>query len=105
FEAKRLGGFQVEHELELRGLHDGQIGRLLALENPSSVFPSLTVGIGYAASVAHQPTGRHGFAQRVHRWETVTRGLRDDLFSIGGQNRASTNEQPTSSTLDARRER
>jgi hypothetical protein len=32
----------------------------------------------------------------------VTRSLPDDLFSIGGQKRASTNEQRTRSTLNER---
>ena len=34
FEAERLGGLEVDHELELGGLHDRQVARLLALENP-----------------------------------------------------------------------
>jgi hypothetical protein len=32
-EAERLGGFQVDHQLEPRGLHDGQIGGIRALED------------------------------------------------------------------------
>ena len=60
------------------------------------------VRIRYAASVAHEAPGRDKFAQRVHRRDTVTRSLPDDLFSIGGQKRASTNEQPTRSTLNER---
>ena len=32
-EAERFGGLQVDHELELRGLLDGQVGGLGALED------------------------------------------------------------------------
>ena len=35
-EAERLGGLEVDDELELRRLLDRQIGRLLALENAST---------------------------------------------------------------------
>src|ERR1700692_1056394 len=40
-QAECLGGLEVEHELELGGLHDRQVGRLLALENPSGVDADL----------------------------------------------------------------
>jgi hypothetical protein len=35
-EAERLGGLHVDDQLDLRGLLDRQIGRLLALENAST---------------------------------------------------------------------
>jgi hypothetical protein len=44
-EAERLGGLEVEYELKFGGLHDRQIGRLLALENPSDIDSDLVVGI------------------------------------------------------------
>src|SRR5262249_49489539 len=34
-QAERLGGFEVDHELELGRLHDRQVGGLLAFENPA----------------------------------------------------------------------
>ena len=46
FKPERLGGPEVDHKLELVGLYDRQIGRLLALENPSGVDAGLTIGIG-----------------------------------------------------------
>src|SRR5262245_36159192 len=36
-ETERLGGFEVDDQLDLRDLLDRQIGRLLALENPAGV--------------------------------------------------------------------
>src|ERR1700686_4538314 len=33
-EAERLGGLEIDDQFEFRGLLEGQIGRLLPLENP-----------------------------------------------------------------------
>src|SRR5271169_3231618 len=52
FEAERLGGLEVDHELEFGGLHDRQVGGLLPLENPPRVDASLAIGVGYAGRVA-----------------------------------------------------
>ena len=42
-EAERLGGLEVDDQLDFRGLLDRQIGGLLAFENPASVDADLTV--------------------------------------------------------------
>src|SRR5262249_43773269 len=54
FEAERHRGRQVDHEVELRRLHDRQIGRLLALENAAGVDAHLTQRIVDIGAVAHQ---------------------------------------------------
>src|SRR5262249_6569836 len=64
-EAKRFCGFEVDHELELCRLHDWQVGRFSALENPTGVDASLAICIGETASVAHQATGCDKLAPRV----------------------------------------
>src|SRR5262245_63631870 len=53
--AERLGGLEVEHELEFGGLHDRQVGRPLALENAAGIDAGLAVGVGDAGSIADQP--------------------------------------------------
>ena len=67
FEAERLGGLEVDHELELGRLHDRQVGRLLALENPAGIDAGLTIGVGDAGSVAHQAAGFGKLAQGIDR--------------------------------------
>ena len=42
-EAERLGGLQVDDQLDLGGLLDWQVGRLLALENPAGVDADQTI--------------------------------------------------------------
>ena len=44
-EAERLGGLQVEHELELGQLHDRQVSGLIACENAAGIDAHLAIGI------------------------------------------------------------
>src|SRR5215469_4550640 len=57
-QAERLGGLEVEHELELAGSYDRQFGRLLALQNAPNVDAGQAICIGDARAVAHETTGR-----------------------------------------------
>jgi hypothetical protein len=61
-EAECLGDLEIDDQLELGGLYDGQLGRLLALENPADVDAGLAIAIGNACTVAHQATGNDVFA-------------------------------------------
>ena len=56
-DAERLRGFEVDGELELGGLHDRQVGGLLALKNPASVNAGLPNHIKNIRSVAAQTAG------------------------------------------------
>src|SRR5262249_30696881 len=71
-EAKRFCGLEVDHELELCRLHDWQVGRFRALENPTGVDASLAICIGETASVAHQATGCDKLAPRVNKRDALT---------------------------------
>src|SRR5579864_5453518 len=62
---ERLGGLEVDHELEFGGLCDRQIARLLALENPSGVHTDLAIGICNAGRVAHQTARRDKLAHCI----------------------------------------
>ena len=57
--AERLGGLEIDHELEFGGPHDRQVARLLAPENPPRIDAGLAIGIRLAGSIAHQTAG-HG---------------------------------------------
>jgi len=54
FEAERLGGLEVDDEVEDGWLHDREVRWLLALENASRVKTQLTICSGYVNSVADQ---------------------------------------------------
>ena len=82
-EAERLGGLEVEHELEFGGLHNRQVGRLLALENSSDVDANLTVGLRNAGRVAHQTTGHDVFALGIASRQRMASRHRNEAFPMG----------------------
>src|SRR5260370_20443343 len=55
--AERLGGLQVDDELELGWPHDRQVGRFLAFEDAAGIDADLAKLIRDDDPVAHQPTG------------------------------------------------
>jgi hypothetical protein len=57
-ETERLCGLEVYNQLDLRRLHDRQVGRLLALENLPGVDADQTIIFRFIASVADYTAGR-----------------------------------------------
>src|SRR5262249_41520304 len=53
-QAERLGGLEINHQLELGRLHDWQVRRLGVLEDATRESAELTIGIGQAGAIAHQ---------------------------------------------------
>src|SRR5215204_4768608 len=53
-DAERLRGLEVENQLNLRGLLDRQVGRLVALENAADIDPSQAISVGEVGPVTHQ---------------------------------------------------
>src|SRR5450755_266386 len=53
-ETERLGGLEIDHQLNFHRLDDRQIGGLLALEDSPCINADLAIGIGDAAAVTHQ---------------------------------------------------
>src|SRR5436190_5123952 len=68
FEAERARGLRIDDELELRRLHDRQVGGRGALEQPCDVDADLAPGIGRVAEVI-------GSAWRDARLANCTRRL------------------------------
>jgi hypothetical protein len=66
-EAERLGGLQVDHQLEMGRLLDRQIGGLGALEDLSGVNADLAISSREARSIADQATGRGELAKAIDR--------------------------------------
>ena len=52
FQPERLGGVEVDHELELAGLDHRQMARLLALENSPGIEAGLVKSVGDARAIA-----------------------------------------------------
>src|SRR2546429_9604280 len=71
FEAKRLCGLEVDHELELCRQHNRQITRLIAFEDASGINAGLTVCIVNAGRVAHQTADLGSLARNRSRESRV----------------------------------
>src|SRR5262249_29547253 len=56
-EAKRLRGREIDDQLELGGLLNWKIGRLVTSENPADIGPSLAIGRSDARSIADEAAG------------------------------------------------
>ena len=64
---KRLGGVEINDQLECRWLLHRQISGLGAVEDLSSVNAELAPRIGEGRSIADQAAGRDEFAPLLHR--------------------------------------
>ena len=53
-EAERRGGLEIDHQLELGGPQEGQVGGLFTLENPGRVDPELALNFVNDWPVGHQ---------------------------------------------------
>src|SRR5262249_34659203 len=78
---KCLGGLDIDHQLELRGLLDRQVGGLLTLENPTGVGSIQTMRIRKTASVAYQAAGLGVLAERKDRSYAVAGSQCCKLFA------------------------
>jgi len=65
-EAEGPGGLEVDHQLELRRLLDGEVGRLGALENLIDVNRRALPGAIDVWSVAHEPASIDKVPPRKH---------------------------------------
>ena len=81
-EAERLGGLEVDDEIELGGPYDGEVGGLLALENVSRIDAGLTIGIRIAGPVTEQATGHDGVAGGIACRQRMASRQRDELLPV-----------------------
>src|ERR1700758_166295 len=72
-QSERLGGLEVNNQLECRRLLDWQIGRLRAVEDPAGVNTGLTPDREIVNSIADQATDRREIAQPVARRNGMAR--------------------------------
>src|SRR5215475_3458044 len=66
-EAERLGGLEIDHQLEFRRLLDGQIAGNHTLENSIYVVSGTAKQVSNIQSVGHQATRINIRPERVHR--------------------------------------
>src|SRR5262245_4900914 len=57
-DTERLGGFEIQDQLDFHRLLDRQVRGLLALENPTCIYAGLMKRVCNVGTVAHQTTAR-----------------------------------------------
>src|SRR5215475_538505 len=91
FEAQRLGGLEIDHQLELCRLHHRQFARLFALQDPTDIDSSLSIGIRDAGAVGHKPAGKGKLAKFIDCGYRMIRRERDQLLTSSIEERVTRN--------------
>src|SRR5208282_41081 len=92
-EAERLGGLEIDDQLEFSRLHDRQISGTFASQDTPDIIASLTVSIGYTSAVAHQTACGGPVAIWTGRGNLITRCQFRDLLTLIKKNRITANDQ------------
>src|SRR5262245_59941389 len=87
FDPERLRGLEVDHEFEFARLHDRQVGRCRAFENPAGTNTALTVALGEVRCVTDETACFRKFTLRVHGRQLVARSKRNELIAMAGEER------------------
>src|SRR5271165_3289081 len=87
-QAERLGGLQIDDQLEGGRLLDRQIGGLGALENLSGINAELAIYIGEARPIADQAAGHDGLTPCIDRRDRIARRQRQELVAMRIKERA-----------------
>src|SRR5262245_31882747 len=66
-ETERLGGLQVDDEIEFSWLQNWKIGRLFTFKDSSGVIACLSIRIGDAGGVADQTACEGVLSKVIHR--------------------------------------
>src|SRR5262249_42880330 len=99
-DAEGLGGLEIDDQLDLGGLLDGQITRLFALENFADVNADQTIVFRLIASVAHQPAGCDELAILEDRRHRVANAQRSKLLAPASEQCSRSDDEPAYSQLD-----
>src|SRR5262249_43427617 len=80
-ETKRLGGLEIDDELELGRLNDRKVAHLASLEDARNIGAGLSVAVREACAVAHQATVPHECLLLVDGWEGMLCSQRHDVVA------------------------
>src|SRR5579871_1515030 len=84
-DTKRLGGLEVQEQLDLRGLLDWQVAGVFAFEYAAGVDPGHAIGILRVATVTDQAAGRGERATLEDRGHRVAERQRGEPFGLADE--------------------
>src|SRR5712691_8544951 len=86
-QAQRLGGLEVDHQLELGWLLDGEVGRLCSLEDFVDVDGGASEQVQKTRSIRHEPASLDELPVFVDRREPALCRETEDLSSMNKRKR------------------
>src|SRR6516165_1437273 len=93
-EAERLGGLEIDDQLEGRWLLDRQIGRLGALQDPSGINADLVTDGYVVNSIADQAADRNEWRMRIYCRNGMALRQRDDLLASARDEPIGVDDEP-----------
>ena len=99
-DVERLGGLEVQEQLNFRGLLYRQLARLFAFKNTGGVNAGETVSVAKTGSIARQAAGCDKLAIFVDRRHSVAEGQSGELFAPSSQKRIGVDNEPARSQFD-----
>jgi hypothetical protein len=99
-ETERPGGLEVDDQLDLGGLLDGQLGGLFAFKYPADVDADQTEIFRFVASVAHQTAGSGEASILEDRGHRVTHSQSSELFAADGEEWTGADDECVCPSLD-----
>src|SRR5438132_12018284 len=91
-EAERVGGLEIDDQLEFARLLDRQISRLGTLQDSPRVTAGLTKGIRDPHTIADQAAGLCDLAPHIVRWNGMARCQRHELVASTEEERIAADE-------------
>src|SRR5450830_236904 len=98
-EAERLGGLQIDNQIEGGWELDGQIGGPRAFENPSSKNSGLTINIWNICTVAHQAASLDLDAGAPNIGQRISSGVDGNLATLAGKEGVRSDDQRAGTLL------
>src|SRR5215468_12165142 len=86
-EAQRLGGLEVDHQLEFNRLHHRKVLGLRSIENPLRIDADFAISFGKAHAITHQPTVHCIFAKLVEGGQLLLCRVGNNVIAPGVEER------------------
>src|SRR5262249_59787183 len=98
-EAERLGGPEIDRELEFCRQFYRKVARPLTIENAGDINAGTTIGVRLTRSIADQPAGCNESTEHIARRDCVECSKPNDLAAPAVKKRTSANQHCTRTRL------
>ena len=85
-EPERVGGLEVDHQIELGRLFDRQCAGFGAVKNSIHIRRGSPIEIGVARTITHEASRFRELLEEIHRRQPAAGGKIHDAFSLAEKN-------------------